>query len=434
MKKVVSAILAAVMLLALTGCKKEVIPDFGDQDESLNAVYNNVCNSFQDYFPSYDYPTEDGLPLVGNTGAVSLKDQFAEDERFRPLLEEFVEESNFQKRRGITEKILQILCGVEDIPEENDFFSKRELIILRKLWSKDQEIAAEEVPEPQGEFYNRQAQSLSLAYWHLLNKYTLSLICSLAYGNISYIRKYTDSEGGEYPYMGYFNRHLCYSLELGEMSEREFCDSVVAIAVCDQINPGSLRMLAEFYAYVEKQAMPAYGDAPKKCLELTEKTVRELDEMRVLKDVHLFLGDDDDENIGGWDNGSNLLMCGKGNDTLEGGKNNDFLIGGEGDDIYLIQAGDGCDTIFDCGGHNLIRFEKVSNVYAVGFSEDDLKDDVKLCFGGEFVVVKDFLANRSVLFDVEINGQRIAYDSSQNPLSDIHEPGYVPNTAAPPVG
>lgn len=81
-----------------------------------------------------------------------------------------------------------------------------------------------------------------------------------------------------------------------------------------------------------------------------------------------------------------------------------------------------------------MRLEKISNVYAVGFSEDDLKDDVKLCFGGEFVIVKDFKANRSVLFDVEINGQRIAYDSPQNPLSDIHEPVYVPNTAAPPVG
>lgn len=439
MKKLIAVILAAAMLLTMfTGCSKD---DNAGDVLSLTS-YSIVHGKYCGYFPSFDYPTDDGLPMMKAAGAVSLKDSFAEnEEKFRPLLEEFAAEPDFQKRCEITEKILLVLCdaegGAEEISDGEGSFSERKLTVLRKFWSEDQELAAVEVPEPQSEdevFFEMQTHCLENAYEALVPRCCLSLICSLGYNNISYIRKYTDSSGTEYPYMGFFNRHLCYSPELGEMTELEFCDSVMAMTVYGIMELKSPRMAAEFYAYVEEQALPGNDEAAKKCLELTQKVLELAGEVvRDTDRVYIALGNDYDNERNGWDH-SDLLAGGKGSDVLEGKLGDDFLIGGEGDDYYVINAGDGCDTIYDCGGRNEIIFRGISDVYAVGFSEDEFKDDVKLFFGDEYVIIKNFLADRSVHFDIEINGKRIEYDSPENPLSDIHEPGYVPDTAARPVG
>ena len=429
------------MFVSLTGCTGETDPFlesyFNESDP--NSVHKNVFDRAMIYIPPYDDPTEDGLPLTGNMGSVSLKESFAEDsERYRPLLEEFVGQSDFEKRIETAQKILSILCGTGNISETEGTFSECKLTVLRKVWSKDPETAVREVPEPQNEpeiAKAIQSNYLNMAYNTLIIRYCLSLICSLGYNNISYIRKYTDSSGNEYPYMGYFNRHLCYGLELGEMSEREFCDSIAAMAAFEVMKSNDLRMTAEFYAYVEQQALFAYNDeaSEKRCLKLTREMLSNtVASICNVMEPYVIVRSESDDILEGTVDSSWLLIGGEGNDTLVGNNSDDFFIGGEGDDVYVIKPGCGCDTIYDCEGRNEIKFIDVTSVYAVGFSEDDLKDDVKLCFGNEYVIIKNFLANRSVLFDIEINGGRIAYDSPENPLSDIHEPGYVPNITAPP--
>lgn len=50
-----------------------------------------------------------------------------------------------------------------------------------------------------------------------------------------------------------------------------------------------------------------------------------------------------------------------GNDTLIGGAGNDILYGGEGNDTYIINSGDGLDTIFDMSG-TLDRVVLANNV------------------------------------------------------------------------
>ena len=52
--------------------------------------------------------------------------------------------------------------------------------------------------------------------------------------------------------------------------------------------------------------------------------------------------------------GNDYLEGGKGSDTLEGGKGDDILIGGEGIDTYVINTGDGHDTIIDDGRNILV--------------------------------------------------------------------------------
>jgi Ca2+-binding RTX toxin-like protein len=68
----------------------------------------------------------------------------------------------------------------------------------------------------------------------------------------------------------------------------------------------------------------------------------------------LYGGSGDDILVGGGgqdylDGGKNadIIYGGSGDDTIIGGKGNDILVGGEGYDKYIINSGDGCDTIYD---------------------------------------------------------------------------------------
>jgi|GEM_PF-5171691 len=52
--------------------------------------------------------------------------------------------------------------------------------------------------------------------------------------------------------------------------------------------------------------------------------------------------------------GKDVLIGGIGNDYLEGGKDDDLLVGGAGMDTYVINTGDGHDTIIDDGRNILV--------------------------------------------------------------------------------
>jgi hypothetical protein len=63
----------------------------------------------------------------------------------------------------------------------------------------------------------------------------------------------------------------------------------------------------------------------------------------------------DDDLDGG--SGADRLSAGSGNDTLTGGRGADRLEGGLGRDTYVIDAGDGMDTVFDADGNGAIVFD-----------------------------------------------------------------------------
>jgi Ca2+-binding RTX toxin-like protein len=65
----------------------------------------------------------------------------------------------------------------------------------------------------------------------------------------------------------------------------------------------------------------------------------------------------DDVLFGGAD--TDGLFGGDGNDALHGGPGNDYLAGGAGNDVYVIDIGDGSDTISDTEGRNRLRFVNV---------------------------------------------------------------------------
>ncbi len=80
-------------------------------------------------------------------------------------------------------------------------------------------------------------------------------------------------------------------------------------------------------------------------------------------DDYLDAGDGDDVLIGGNGNdtllgglGNDSLMGGAGDDLLIGGTGNDSLLGGEGDDRYVVEKGDGSQTVLvqDTGGNDVL--------------------------------------------------------------------------------
>jgi len=67
-------------------------------------------------------------------------------------------------------------------------------------------------------------------------------------------------------------------------------------------------------------------------------------------------GNQGDDEIDG-SSGADRLSGGGGTDTLTGGRGNDRLEGGEGNDTYVIDAGDGVDTIVDADGLGSIMLD-----------------------------------------------------------------------------
>ncbi len=70
---------------------------------------------------------------------------------------------------------------------------------------------------------------------------------------------------------------------------------------------------------------------------------------------HVVFGTENDDPIFG--QGKNdWLYGGAGADTLTGNDGNDYLEGGQGNDTYLINPGDGYDTVLDTDGQGVIKF------------------------------------------------------------------------------
>ncbi len=77
--------------------------------------------------------------------------------------------------------------------------------------------------------------------------------------------------------------------------------------------------------------------------------------------------------------GNDTLYGENGNDVLAGGAGNDDLEGGAGNDTYIVNAGEGDDTIVDAEGANLVRL--------TGISAADVSASLVQSVGGDSVLV-----------------------------------------------
>nr|WP_314868607.1 calcium-binding protein [uncultured Campylobacter sp.] len=78
----------------------------------------------------------------------------------------------------------------------------------------------------------------------------------------------------------------------------------------------------------------------------------------------ILYGNEGEDVISGGE-GADYLYGENGNDVLEGGIGNDILYGGNGNDTYIFNKGDGCDTIMDYAGVDILQFGK-------GISKEDI--------------------------------------------------------------
>lgn len=78
----------------------------------------------------------------------------------------------------------------------------------------------------------------------------------------------------------------------------------------------------------------------------------------------ILYGNEGEDIISGGE-GADYLYGENGNDVLEGGIGNDILYGGNGNDTYIFNKGDGCDTIMDYAGVDILQFGK-------GISKEDI--------------------------------------------------------------
>ena len=80
------------------------------------------------------------------------------------------------------------------------------------------------------------------------------------------------------------------------------------------------------------------------------------------------LGGSGSDSLTGGDK-TDLLVGNAGADTLKGGKGNDTLIGGKDYDTYILNAGDGFDTVLDSDGSGVIKFGSTAATGSAGLTD-----------------------------------------------------------------
>ncbi len=104
--------------------------------------------------------------------------------------------------------------------------------------------------------------------------------------------------------------------------------------------------------------------------------------------------------------GTDTLNGGDNDDLLVGGTGNDALNGGTGDDTYLVNIGDGTDSLIDTGGtaDRIVIRTAGAALTNLSFSDNNAATDtgsLVIAFSGQTITVTDHFDNSAVDEDVE---------------------------------
>lgn len=442
MKKILLFVLALVLLITCTACSSADRESVSvSEEDPLLPQFEEILRCYKIYLISnYDFPTEDGLPLVrGTKTRPALKDVLEENDKtsgeLRGLLERFVKEKNLPERISLTHRIMEILVGADDIPGGDGLVSEKKLAALRAFWGEnaDRDIISPVTPG--------QAELIEQSYVYLVEHYCLSLMCSIYY---DYIHRIYDNERGNgetYPDMYFFSSKINYSVD--ELDEDMFYDICLAMGYYGTLEFDSYEAYSEFRGYMEDRIIDNSwwwdeDDKHRLFFPLIDKALEEIN--GVLDGVHeldvVIGGDGDDELVGS--SANELIVGGSGNDVLNGGAGNDFLQGGEGDDVYVFRANCGDNVIFDTDGVNVLRFRGIplENIYVSSVEDVDHEDDVKITFvGGKgSVTIRDFKDEwREWSFRIEAGSKQLDEDDPESPFMYIDDKGRLPQGVMPPM-
>lgn len=378
----------------------------------------------------------DGLPNVRSYGKVnSLHAAIVMDEtgKLKALVEDFVSETDNDARLAIVEDILHFICHTEDVEDgsRGAYANAKDLAVIEAIMGKSFMGVNGENPN------SAAAPILNRVYDDLVELYCFAMIGSQITEHLNYIRADLDADGNRIPYMGFFNRHLLYGLELGYISEKTFSDVCSYLGYYGSNIENDYRLFTEFRTYIE--------DYAPQCLDIVDASVfgaiRDSDSGNYINGTTIadvVYGNGGNDTINGGE-GNDLLFGGDGNDTIYGGKGNDTIYGDDGDDIldggvgddilkggtgndtYVFAKGYGSDTIIDADGLNTLRFKGLNptDILVNGTGDSDVTITIKGT--NDTLVIKDFRKGEEYAnYDLEFDGVKMHVTDKGSPFRHIY--------------
>ena len=286
------------------------------------------------------------LPEIAGFGNVhSLRVAMSLDSGLKTLVEQFINETNYNNKDTILTNILYRWAGVQNEDPEgifnNDGWFELEQIDSRKFYT---------VEKFSGKLYNNQ-------YWgrevHPQAAYCLQ-------SGFDMLKSYVKNELEQQTNLGY----MLEKIELTWNSENQKWEANVSPAISElkniyEQNPGNCKYVVGFLDEVVKQQGI--------CVEEINEAFRSHAEEEVSHGIYFYLvnwgkpeafiteGNDiingtSDNNVINGLGGDDRIFGGAGDDTLIGGAGNDYLVGGEGADTYFFEGSWGHDAIENTSG------------------------------------------------------------------------------------
>lgn len=377
----------------------------------------------------------DGLPNVRSYGKVnSLHAAIVMDEtgKLKALVEDFVSETDNDSRLAIVEDILHFICHTEDVEDgsRGAYANAKDLAVIEAIMGKSFMGVNGENPN------SAAAPILNRVYDELVELYCFAMIGSQITEHLNYIRADVDEDGNRNPYMGFFNRHMLYDLELGYISEKTFSDACSYLGYYGSNIENDYRLFTEFRTYIEANAPQYLGIVDTSVFG----AIRDSDSGNYINGTTIadvIYGNGGNDTINGGD-GNDLLFGGDGNDAIYGGKGNDTIYGDDGDDLldggvgddilkggsgndtYVFAKGYGSDTIIDADGLNTLRFKGLNptDILVNGTGDSDVTITIKGT--NDTLVIKDFRKGEEYAnYDLEFDGVKMHVTDKGSPFKHI---------------
>lgn len=429
MKRLLSAVLAAVTALSLTACGNS-----GTADDGIER-YKHIAGKFEEFYIGCGKMV-DGIPDVNSVSdddkhVIDRLPQVVKSDKtggLRLIVNKFLEETELEARYALTESLLNIIFDTDSVKDTNEFFSDKKLALINSFW------ASEAAKPPKNE---EQAYWLEQTYRYLVGHYMYSMIFATVQEHFSYVKAYKFGDGTVYPYTENFTYHILYGILNDSFSDQTLIDLSLSTAHFAKLKDKSWRINSELRACLDAGLHNEYRSDEDKAklahaLEIMGSAIHgavRADNSGGVLDgtdkADVLFGGSGNDTINGQES-HDWLIGGEGDDVLNGGLGNDCLEGGLGDDTYVFGRTSGSDIIIDFDGSNTIKFEGVASneITAQSFSDDGLTDDVKLCIKGTDtgLVIKDYYSYAKYRqFELEFADAKMKIDAPESPLSRIDE-------------
>ena len=325
----------------------------------------------------------DGLPNVRSFGTVnSLHNAIAMDEtgKLTELVNSFISETDNDIRISIVEEILHFICHTENIESgsRGSYIDAKDLAVIESFMGQDF------MGVNGGNPNSAASPILKSVYSNLVEMYCFAMIGSQITEHLDYITAHTEDDGSITPNMTFFNKHMYYSMKLGQISEKTFSDICSYLGYYGSNIQNDYQLFIEFRTYMEETA-PQY-------LDIIDSSV-----------FGAIRGND-------------------GNNALNGTNVSDVIYGSGGNDTYVFTKGYGHDTIIDSDGLNTLRFSNLapSDILVNGTGDYDVTITIKGT--NDTLVIRDFRKEEEYRnYDLEFNGIKMHVTDDGSPFRHIYD-------------